>query len=204
MAVKAVVFDIGGVLERVADESWLGTWRHRGMSDAELDAALAEIDPDGLIPVGRMSEDEYLDRYANALGLAPDRIPDFAVALWDWYCGELDQQMCDFAASLRPRYRTAILSNSSDGARREEQARWGFEELVDVVIYSHEVGLAKPDPLIYQLACDRLEVAPAEMVLVDDVPIIVASAAKFGIRAVLHRAAGSTIALVESLLHATD
>jgi len=41
---------------------------------------------------------------------------------------------------LRPRYGTGLLSNCADRARREEQARYGFEGPVDVIIYSHEVG----------------------------------------------------------------
>jgi putative hydrolase of the HAD superfamily len=125
--------------------------------------------------------------------------------MWDWYCGSLDMQMCAYVASLRSRYATAILSNSADGARREEQSRWGFEDLVDVVIYSHEVGLAKPDPRIYELACERLGVRPVEMVFVDDVAAIVDSAARFGIRAVLHEAdAAWTIEAIDALLTATD
>jgi epoxide hydrolase-like predicted phosphatase len=202
MAIKAVVFDIGDVLERVGDDSWLTQWKRPGMSDDELDRALGGVDPDSLIRIGAMSEQEYMQRYADALGLDADRVDAFAAAMWDWYCGELDTAMVEFAASLRPRYRTAILSNSSDGARREEHARWGFEDLVDVVIYSHEVGLAKPDPQIYRLTCDRLHVAPDEMVFIDDIPANVDSANLLGIRGVLHREATDTVASVNALLAA--
>ena len=61
-------------------------------------------------------------------------------------CGELDADLFAYVASLRPHCSTAILSNAIDGARREYQALYGFEQLVDVIIYSYEVGLAKPDP----------------------------------------------------------
>jgi epoxide hydrolase-like predicted phosphatase len=200
MAIKAVVFDIGGVLERVGDESWLSDWKDPSMSAQEFDAAMAAVDPDGMIEVGAMGEAEYLQRFVDALGLSPERAGEFAAAMWDWYCGELDHTMCDYAASLRPRYTTAILSNSADGARREEQSRWAFEQLVDVVIYSHEVGLAKPDPRIFQLACDRLEASPSELVFVDDTEPIVDSAQQLGIHAVLHRDSAQTIRAVEALL----
>jgi putative hydrolase of the HAD superfamily len=108
--------------------------------------------------------------------------------------------MFDFCASLRPRYRTAILSNSADGARREEQRRYGFSELVDVLVYSHEVGVAKPDPAIYRLTEERLGLTGAELVLVDDIQANVDAAVALGWAGVLHRTTASTISQVRAML----
>jgi beta-phosphoglucomutase-like phosphatase (HAD superfamily) len=63
---------------------------------------------------------------------------------------------------------TGILSNSFVGAREREQAVYGFEDLVDEIIYSHECGMAKPDPRIYALTCERFQVEPAQMAFLDD------------------------------------
>jgi epoxide hydrolase-like predicted phosphatase len=122
--------------------------------------------------------------------------------MWDWYCGEPDLELISYAASLRPRYAIAILSNSADGARREEQARYSFTDLFDAIIYSHEAGLAKPDPRIYALLCGELNVEPNELVFVDDVCENVDAAVQFGIHAVLHRSARESIDAVNSLLTA--
>jgi HAD superfamily hydrolase (TIGR01509 family) len=86
------------------------------------------------------------------------------------------------------------------GAREREQERYRFEELVDEIIYSHEVGMSKPDPRIYELTCARLGVRPDEMVFVDDVEPIVASAREAGIRAVHYRDNVRAIAEIETLL----
>jgi hypothetical protein len=51
------------------------------------------------------------------------------------------------------------VSNSFVGARDREQA-YGFEGLVNEIIYSHETGLLKPDPRIFAMICERLEVVP--------------------------------------------
>ena len=203
MPIRSVVFDIGGVLERVDDfETVLGVaWRERlGMSPEEFRAALAAIDPDNLSETGLMSEAEWATRCAVSLRLSPAQTDEFRADVWDWYCGELDEELMAFAASLRPRVRTAIVSNSADGARREELARYAFDEVFDPIIYSHEVGLAKPDPAIFELVCSRLGVPPAETVFVDDVPGHCEAARQVGMRAVLHRSTPQTIAAITALL----
>ncbi len=104
----------------------------------------------------------------------------FFADMWDWYCGGLNTELADFAASLHPRYRTAILINSADGARREEHARYRFADCYDPVLYSHEVGTAKPDPRCYLLACQALGVPPGQAVMVDDVPEFIDGARAIG------------------------
>ena len=63
-------------------------------------------------------------------------------------------------------------------------------------------GLAKPDPRIYALTCERLGVQPEEMVFLDDVATIVESARAFGIQAVRHENTPSSIAAIEAILAA--
>ncbi len=204
MAVRAVAFDIGGVLERVAPrEHWLSPWQERlGLDAAEFASALARVDPDGGIGTGVLTEAAYQQRFAAALGLSSALADEFIADMWHWYCGELDEELTAYAASLRPRYVTAILSNSADGARREEQARYSFAELFDVIIYSHEVGLIKPDPRVYALLCAELSVRPGELVFLDDVPENVDAAWRFGIRGLLHRSTPESIAAIEALIGA--
>ncbi len=202
MTIKAVAFDIGGVLERVGDvDAWLSSWRERlGMDGADFATRLGTVDPRGLIGTGGISETEFRQGYIDAFGFDADQADEFMVAMWDWYCGELDAELVEFARGLRPAYTTGIISNSADGARREEQARYGFEQLVDEIIYSHEVGVAKPDTRIYELACGRLGVQPAELVFLDDMQYCVEGAASLGIHAVLHRSTPESIAAIQALL----
>jgi FMN phosphatase YigB (HAD superfamily) len=68
------------------------------------------------------------------------------------------------------------VSNSFVGAREREQTAYGFEDLVDEIVCSHEAGMSKPDPDIYALVCARLNVRPEEMVFLDDVDMYVAGA----------------------------
>lgn len=59
----------------------------------------------------------------------------------------------------------------------------GLDQLVDHLVLSCEVGVAKPDPAIYQDALDRLEVAPGDAVLVDDRARYCAGAVAVGMQA---------------------
>jgi HAD superfamily hydrolase (TIGR01509 family) len=202
VAIRAIGFDIGGVLERIAPvDVWLGPWRERlGMGESRFRSMLGSVDPDGIIETGGLTEAEYGRRYAEALGLSSAQAAEFMADLWHWYCGELDQELVGYVAGLRPRYLTAILSNSADGARREEQARHSLPGLFDVIIYSHEAGLAKPDPRAYALLCAELNVAPDELVLVDDAPANVEAARQLGIHGLLHQSAPATISEITCLL----
>jgi putative hydrolase of the HAD superfamily len=93
-----------------------------------------------------------------------------------------------------------LLSNSFVGARGREQRRYRFRELVDLIVYSHEVGLSKPDPRIYRLTCRRLGVRPAEAVFLDDAEPAVDGARAVGMQAVLFEDNAQAIAEIEALL----
>jgi putative hydrolase of the HAD superfamily len=200
--VRAVIFDSGGVLEKVdEDGNWLSRWQNRlHLTESELTAALDRVDPDDLIAVGGLTEGEFRGRYAEVLGLNGTQTEEFMQDMWDWYCGDLDEVMVRFVSGLRPRYATAVVTNSADGARREEQSRFGLGDLVDTIIYSHEVGIAKPNPRLFTLACERLQVEAAECVLLDDTPEVIDVARELGMRAVLHRDTPTSIAEVTALL----
>jgi putative hydrolase of the HAD superfamily len=201
LTVAAVVFDVGGVLEFGEDTSWLDSWSARlGLPTHELHARIEGGDTDNRITVGEMTEAEFTRAYQDVLRLTEEQTQQFITEMWDWYCGELDEEMVDYVASLRPAYRTAILSNSSDGARREEEARYGFEQLVDEIVYSHEVGLAKPDPRIYDLTCRRLGVQPEQVAFLDDLPENVEAAKECGWHAFLHVDTPTSIAALNALL----
>ena len=98
--------------------------------------------------------------------------------------GNSPAEMVRFMAELRPRFKTAILSNASDGARKAFTEIFGLDQCVDTIIISAEEGLIKPDERIYRLALDRLGVRPEEAVFVDDRLVNVEAAQRLGLHAV--------------------
>lgn len=73
-------------------------------------------------------------------------------------------------------------------------------DLFDVAVISGEVGMHKPQPGIYLLACERLGVDPGAAVFVDDLRENCAGAEAVGMTAVLHRETPATVARLEELL----
>ena len=71
-------------------------------------------------------------------------------------------------AWLHETYKTALLSNAWDDLRQVIAEKWHFEDAFDAMIISAEVGLAKPDPRIFQLALERLGVEADQAIFVDD------------------------------------
>ncbi|MBI5349615.1 MAG: HAD-IA family hydrolase [Chloroflexi bacterium] len=93
----------------------------------------------------------------------------------------------DWIISLRPRYRTAILSNAWGGARKFLASQAKVMAAFEQVIISAEEGVRKPQGEIYQRAVQRLGVVPRESVFVDDVLENVEAAQRVGLEAIHFR-----------------
>jgi putative hydrolase of the HAD superfamily len=181
--VKAVIFDIGGVLEINPRTGWQERWAARlGLEPKELHRRLDPVWSRG--DIGEVTLAEVEQQTARLLHLTSADLRAFMDDLWQEYLGTLNEELARYFAGLRSRYRTAIISNSFVGAREREQAAYGFEDMCDVVVYSHEEGMKKPDPRIYEIACRKLQIEPAEAVFLDDMPINVEGAARMGMTAV--------------------
>jgi len=201
MVIRAVVFDIGGVLEITPDLGVDRRWEARlGLPAGEIDERMADVWTGGAL--GTITLDDVHLALRDRLGLGEQQLAAFMADVWREYVGTANTELIEYARGLRPRYRTGILSNSFVGAREREQALYGFEDLVDEVVYSHESGMAKPDPGIYALVCERLGARPAETVFLDDVERCVAGARDVGIHAVHYRDNAQAIAEIEKLLAA--
>ena len=206
MAIRAVVFDIGGVLEITPPTGWVEKWEARlHLKAGELDERLMDVSRAGSL--GTISEEEVEKRIGEILhfvqnDMGQGQVEAFMADLWEEYLGTLNVELATYFSSLRPRYQTAIISNSFVGARSREQERYHFDEMTDLIIYSHEVGIAKPERRIYELACERLGVQPGEMIFLDDVKRCVAAARDCGIHAILFQNTAQAIADIEAVLHA--
>jgi epoxide hydrolase-like predicted phosphatase len=167
MTVQAVFFDIGGVLEITPPTGWVEQWEARlGLLPGGLSAAARDVFAAG--STGEITEEDVHHQLAMTLAVDAAAIDEMMADSWAEYLGTPNVELIDYMASLRPRYKVGIISNSFVGARDREQRLYRFGDLTDDIVYSHEVGVLKPDPRIYQLACERLDVRPTAAAFIDD------------------------------------
>lgn len=214
MTIHAVVFDIGGILEIVPEggdptrrfPQMIARWEERlGLPPGELDRRITAMGErfsaagkDG--SVGTCTEEEWLAELGPATGMDAAQLDAFMRDFWDVYMGAPNVELIEYFKGLRPRYRTALLSNSFVGARREEEARFGFAAITDLIVYSHEEGLSKPDRRIYERTWQRLSVQPHEMLFLDDVEPNILAARECGIHAIHFRDNAQAIAEIAACL----
>ncbi len=201
---KWILYDIGGVLELVDDHTWPQqleqAWSDRlGLPVEDLRARLDAADlPDTTVQTGVATE--YWRKLGVALDIDDAEVAAMRTQLWDAYCGEANTELLDHARTLKKRAGLAILSNSGDGAREEEERRFRFSEVFEPICYSHEQGVAKPDPGAYLAALARMGASAADVLFIDDNEGPMRGAESCGIRAVLHRDNTATIAAIEAFL----
>jgi epoxide hydrolase-like predicted phosphatase len=214
--IKAVVSDIGGVFEleplgrdpTARFPEMIADWEMRlqlppGALHARRKAMNQYFDASGKDgELGTLSQAEWQAGLRQFIGLTPAQLEAFVEDFWNTYLGDPNPELVAYFSVLRPRYRTALLSNSFDGAREREQDCYRFAELVDFIISSHEVGLAKPDPRIYALTSQRVGVQPQEIVFLDDAERNVTAAAASGFHAILYQNNAQAIAEIDRRLQA--
>jgi len=184
--IRGVLFDFGGVLHDMRWEVARELEAAHQLPRSAIFETLYRTPTWQAIECGRGDRQAWLDE-AHALlearaGRALPRLHD----AWRAAQGPIAANVA-LARALRPPYRTAILSNADASLRGRLRDGLGIHDLFDEVICSAEVGLAKPDPAIYRLAAERLGLAPAACVFVDDHEPNVQAAREVGMAAVLFR-----------------
>lgn len=200
MSIRAVIFDFGGVLVRTEDHSGRRKWeRQLGLSPGELEQLVFASEIAQRSMIGQATQRDVWSYIAARYGLDDATLQQMRRDFWSG--DRLDEELVRFLRCLRPRYKTAVLSNAWPGARRMFTEHFRLDEAVDAFIISSEEGVAKPDARIYQIALQRLDVHPHEAIFVDDFPENVAGAQRLGMVAVLFRNTQQAIAEVQRHLN---
>jgi putative hydrolase of the HAD superfamily len=179
-----VIFDFGGVLVRTGDPSGREKWEKiLSLPPGALAQEVFESEVSTQAQMGLLPQDAVWQHVAEHFQLNPQ---DLLQLQEDFWSGDrLDTELVDFLRSLRPKVKTAILSNAWSDARMRFRDEYHLEEAVDLIVISAEEKMAKPDPQIYALIARRMEILPQEAVFLDDFPVNIQAAREAGFNSVL-------------------
>ncbi|MEV6757009.1 HAD family phosphatase [Streptomyces sp. NPDC051214] len=181
MSETCVILDIGGVLEVTPQTGWIQRWEEQMKLPAgSVHERMHDVWHAGSI--GSISEREVHEQVAARLGLDEPQVSAFMTDLWAEYLGMPNGDLISYVRELRGRCRLGILSNSFVGARARETSLYHFDDLVEQIVYSHEIGIAKPDPRAFEAACAGLDVLPEDCLFIDDVAVNVEAAEAVGMQ----------------------
>ena len=193
-AIKAVIFDLGGVILRTMDQRPRQDLAARlGVKLFDLYNLVFDSETARLATVGKLSTREHWQEIGSRFNLNETDLEVFIQQFWGG--DRLDHTLIETIRSLRSSYKTALLSNAWDNLHALVHDTWQIADAFDELVISAEVGLAKPDHRIFHLALARLGVAPQQAVFVDDFNENVTAARWLGMRAI--HFSSSTQALME-------
>jgi epoxide hydrolase-like predicted phosphatase len=198
---RGLLVDYGGVLTTDVFASFQAFCAAEGLApDTVRDAFRSDLAATSLLAgleTGELSEAEFEPRFAALLGVAPERL----IARLFGGMAPDEAMLAGVRAARAAGLRTGLLSNSWSVADYDRRL---LAELFDAWVISAEVGLRKPDPAIYALAAERMELPPEAIAFVDDLPGNLKPARALGMTTIVHRGdAAATLAELEGALGVT-
>ena len=185
MALRAVVFDYGMVLTGQPDaEAYAALLRITGLPKEEFEprywADRHAYDE------GKLTGLAFWQKFMRVAGMTPDQKTAEELNRWDARLWTTENPaMLTWQLALKQHgLRTAILSNMGDNVLESVEREFDWIDRFDVLVWSFQVGLAKPDPAIYRLTIDKLGAPPEETLFIDDKAPNIAAARALGMKAI--------------------
>ena len=153
--VRGIIFDCFGVLYTDASKAYFS--RFPDLQDDLYD--LNKMSDHGFI-----DRKEYIARVAKITGISEAKTE--AAFMHEFVA---NKPLIEYTRrELRPRYKIGLLSNIGRDWMQDFFDEHQLHDLFDVVVLSHEEGIAKPNPLIFERTAIRLELPPEECLMIDD------------------------------------
>ena len=164
---RALLLDFGGVLILPHNSEQRQRWLDRiGYENDEFEGWLWHTPEASAALRGELSPEQFWTRIGAQVGLSEEE--SLAMASDYWAGDELNQVTVDLARRAREHgLRVGLLSNAYSDLR-PILAPYGVLDLFHDMVISSIVGVIKPEPAIYHLACSRLGVLPQQSLFIDD------------------------------------
>ena len=198
--IEAGIFDVGGVLiSNQMEHVWRDVRETLHLDEPVFRTAWREMGP--TLGSGQIDEGEFWRRFLERTGAA-GTLPEESLFVREYgRRWSVHQEVLDLVARLKSLgLKTAVLSNTIS-AHVSHNAEKGLYAPFDVLVFSNEVGLSKPDPAIYRHTLEQLRLAarPEGAFFVDDLEENVTAAQALGMQGILFTDAGQLMRDVRAL-----
>lgn len=174
MTISAVIFDLGGVVLGSPLHAIRDYERELGIPEGFVNRVVVETAPGGAwsrLERGEVAMADFFDDFESECAQRGHRLSARTMMERIGESAAPRPAMLEALRRLRQAgYALAALTNNwaTEGGDRSN-AGAELRPHFDVFVESAVEGLRKPDPRIYQLVCERLEVAPRQTVFLDDI-----------------------------------
>ena len=198
MSVRAVFFDLGGVIIRTDYQAPREHLAERLKTTYEdLNRIVFDSESSRQASVGAISTEAHWNAVTHRLGRP---LSEAKAIRQEFFAGDvIDLGLLAFIRSLRPRYKTGVISNAWPDLRQDLIEK-RVDDAFDALIISAEVGIMKPEPKIFQIAIEKLGVSAHEAAFVDDTPVNVDAARSLGMQGILFREPRRALSDLKELL----
>lgn len=182
MSLRAVIFDYGMVLTgHPSTEAHDAMVRITGLTRDQFEAVYWA--DRHAYDEGKLTGLQFWQKFIRDTKLDLDAAAIDELNLWDarmWTAQ--NPAMIAWQKQLKHHgLRTAILSNMGDTVLASIEREFDWLEQFDVLIWSYQHNMAKPDPAIYRLTLDRLGTRSEETLFIDDKQLNIDAARELGI-----------------------
>ena len=197
MAIRAVFFDLGGVIVRTEYQAPRQRLAEQfGMDYDDIDKIVFGSASAARASVGEVTEEEHWQNVMKTLKLPASEAQRVKS---EFFGGDIiDRTLLEFLRSLKPKYKVGAISNAWSGLRQYME-REKFADVFDAIVISAEVGAVKPSAEIYRKALKQFEVSPNEAVFVDDVRENIEACEKIGMKGIHFKDSESAITHLKTL-----
>jgi putative hydrolase of the HAD superfamily len=186
VAIRAVMFDFGGVISTSPFEAFAHLEIEQGLPRDFIRTVNATNPHDNAwarLERGELAIEEFGPEWAKE-ALALGHKFDGRLVL-ERLGGEIRPQMVAAIKTCRTAYKTACLTNNFGPVQSVvSQEVAAVYALFDAVLESRVLGVRKPDPRFYELACATIGVEPEESVFLDDLGVNLKPARALGMRTI--------------------
>jgi len=198
MSVRAVFFDLGGVILRTEYQAPREHLAEKlGMEYDDLVKVVFDSESGYKASIGAITPDEH---WAAVVKRLKRPASEMEAIRHEFFAGDIiDRTLLEFLRSLRGAYKTGLISNAW-GDLRDYIVREKFDDAFDHMIISAEVGAVKPEAKIFKIALEQAGVQAHEAVFVDDFAINIEGCEKVGMQGIYFEDAESTLLQLRELL----